>query len=223
MGAGGDPDFGYGVGMIRTSDGGFTWTYDELPIQGNAYDLDFRNATEAWAPLGPKRKLIYSLDAGLTWTPVLAPDSAAIYDMTFPDSLHGFAVGKNGAFIRYHPPVIPAVPPISFKPDEFLLYQNFPNPVQSGTTIKFEIPSVESMQNLVTVRPGAQVQIKVSDMMGNEVATLLSKDAFPGSHEVTFDASRLPGGCYFYSLQVIISGRLLTVAGPKRMIILGGN
>ena len=61
MGAGGDPDFGYGVGMIRTSDGGVNWMYDELSIQGNAYDLDFRNDSEVWAPLGPRRLMIYSL------------------------------------------------------------------------------------------------------------------------------------------------------------------
>ena len=220
LGAGGDPDFGYGVGMIRTSDGGLSWSYNELNIQGNAYDLDFRNATEAWAPLGPKRKLIFSLDAGLTWTPVLTPDSTAIYDMTFPDSLHGFAVGKNGAFLKYHPPVIPSVTPIPGRPGEFSLCQNYPNPVVSGTTIKFEIPSAGLLQNPVSTRPFETVQINVTGILGNEVANLVSKETDPGCHAVRFDASGLPGGCYLYTLQVIRSGQSITVAGPKRMIIL---
>jgi photosystem II stability/assembly factor-like uncharacterized protein len=103
MGAGGDPDFGYGVGMIRTSDGGVNWMYDELSIQGNAYDLDFRNDSEVWAPLGPRRLMIYSLDGGVTWDQVTPPDNAAIYDVTFPDDRHGFAVGRDGSSLNiYH-------------------------------------------------------------------------------------------------------------------------
>ena len=101
LGSGGDPDFGYGVGMIRTYDAGMDWSYEELSMQGNAYDLDFVNDTEAWAPLGPRQKLIYSLDAGDTWTEIPSPENTAIFDMIFPDSLHGFAVGDHGAFLKY--------------------------------------------------------------------------------------------------------------------------
>jgi photosystem II stability/assembly factor-like uncharacterized protein len=220
MGAGGDPDFGYGVGMIRSSDGGVSWVYDELDIQGNAHDLDFRNASEAWAPLGPKRKLIYSLDTGVTWTPVATPDSTYIYAMNFPDSLHGFAVGKEGAFLTYSPPVIPAVPSISSDPDKFMLYQNYPNPIVSATTIKYKLPSGESRLNNLISQPFTAVQISVSDILGNEVATLFNNDIFPGNHEVSFDASGLRGGCYFYTLRVITAGYQVTVAGPERMIIL---
>ena len=220
MGSGGDPDFGYGVGMIRTADGGLNWSYDELDIQGYAQDLDFRDASEAWAPLGTKLKLIYSLDTGLTWTPIPTPDSTAIYDMIFPDSLHGFAVGKNGAFLKYHPPVIPSVTPISHEQTGFLLYQNYPNPVHSGTTIKFKIPAPDPGPNGVIAHPFSSVQIKICNFLGKEVATLVSKELFPGNHEVKFDATELPEGCYFYSLQVYSSGSFLTVAGPKQMIVL---
>ena len=220
MGAGGDPDFGYGVGMIRTSDGGSIWTYDELDIQGNAYDLDFRNTTEAWAPLGPKRKLIYSLDSGLTWTPVPTPDSTAIYDMTFPDSIHGFAVGKNGAFIKYHPPVIPSVTTISSNTAGFTLFQNYPNPFPQETTIKIVLPDLKYRKNLLPDNRFETVRVIVFDVMGTEVASLKVRDVAPGVHELAFDAGNLPGGCYFYSLQENISGHFLTVAGPKRMIIL---
>ncbi|HSG67085.1 MAG TPA: YCF48-related protein [Bacteroidales bacterium] len=104
IGAGGDPDQGYGVGMLRTSDGGINWDYEELSMAGNAFDIDFRNENEAWAPLGPIQKMIYSLDAGDTWTQVDPPGESAIFDIIFPDSMHGYAVGYNGAFLRYIPP-----------------------------------------------------------------------------------------------------------------------
>lgn len=109
IGAGGDPDFGYGVGMIRTSDGGLNWDYEELGIQGYVSDIDFRTDKEVWAPLGVREKLIYSLDGTATWTEITPPDSVVIYKMTFPDSLHGYGAGKHGAFLKYHPPVKPSV------------------------------------------------------------------------------------------------------------------
>jgi photosystem II stability/assembly factor-like uncharacterized protein len=220
LGAGGDPDFGYGVGMIRTTNGGLSWTYDELPIQGNAYDLDFRNYSEAWAPLGPKRKFIYSLDAGNTWTPILTPDSTAIYDVTFPDSLHGYAVGKNGAFLKYHPPVIPSVSPVPAEPDACTLYQNYPNPAGSVTTIKFTLPSAGSLMGHYGSQPFPAVRVIITDILGHEVAALSPTGALPGIHEVTFDASGLPGGFYLYSLQVGAPGHPTTIAGPKRMVII---
>ena len=120
LGAGGDPDFGYGVAMIRTSDGGMNWDYEELGLQGNAFDLDFRNESEAWAPLGASYLMIYSLDAGETWSQVTTPDSVAIYEMMFPDTLHGFAVGSQGAVLRYIPPL-----PVSVKGIFFYDHINF--------------------------------------------------------------------------------------------------
>ncbi len=103
IGAGGDPDQGYGVAMIRTNNGGANWEYEELSMPGNAFDIDFRTPTQAWAPLGPQQKLIYSLDAGNSWTQTDSPGNTAIFDMIFTDSLHGYGLGYNGAFIRYKP------------------------------------------------------------------------------------------------------------------------
>ena len=118
MGAGGDPDFGYGVAMMHSFDGGVTWDYRELGIQGYASDLAFRNEKEAWAPIGPGRKFVYSLDSGETWIPVATPDSTEIYYLTFPDSLHGYAVGSKGSVLRYKPPVNPGIdpPPVGMVP-----------------------------------------------------------------------------------------------------------
>ncbi len=53
--------------------------------------------------LGGEQKLIYSLDSGLTWTSISTPDSAVIFKIIFPDSLHGFGVGLDGAIIKYRP------------------------------------------------------------------------------------------------------------------------
>ncbi|MCD4698758.1 MAG: hypothetical protein K8S16_21205, partial [Bacteroidales bacterium] len=134
MGAGGDPDFGYGVAIMRTSDSGLSWDYEELGIQGNAYDLDFITAAEAWCPLGPTRKLIYSLDSGATWTQISTPDSTVIFDVIFPDSLHGFAVGNEGTVIKYIPKLETSSEPGNLGNQQRIkLHQNFPNPFHNET------------------------------------------------------------------------------------------
>lgn len=86
---------------------------------------------------------------------------------------------------------------VDFTPQEFLLYQNYPNPFNPTTTIKFEIPKVKTHRD-------ASLQIvtlKVYDILGNEVATLVNEEKQPGVYEVQFDASSLASGMYLYKLQ----------------------
>ena len=83
-----------------------------------------------------------------------------------------------------------AVEQSSTSPTSFTLNQNYPNPFNPTTTISFELPQA----NLVT--------LKVYDALGREVATLYDqKSANAGIHQVSFDASNLSGGIYFYRMQ----------------------
>ena len=209
LGAGGDPDYGYGVGMIRTSDGGVNWDYEELGIQGNAYDLDFRNSNEVWAPLGPRAKFICSFDAGSTWMQIPTPDSTLIYDMTFPDSLHGFAVGAKGAVLRFNTEIIPSVEygssSSSYKVN---VYQNQPNPFERTTAIRYKLSAF------------SRVVLKVFDVFGIEIITLLDSEMPPGSYEVPFDASGLHGGIYFYRLTASLPGAGGTFSETRKMVLL---
>ncbi len=220
IGAGGDPDFGFGVGMSRTSDGGIHWNYEELDIQGNAYDIDFRNRNEAWAPLGPKRKLIYSLDAGTTWKPVITPDSTAIFDVVFPDSLHGFAVGQQGAMIKYKPRVIPSVDQVSMFAQEFTLGQNYPNPFSQHTKIKYHVPPAGLYNKLKSGNPGGRLILRVYNILGNEAATRTVDDISPGEHLLELEAESLPGGIYFYQLYLIVDGQSVPVVPARKFILL---
>ncbi len=73
-------------------------------------------------------------------------------------------------------------------PIEFSLFQNYPNPFNPTTTIKFSIPEDET------------ITLKIFNILGQEVSTLLNKNMKSGLHEVEFDASSLSSGIYFYSL-----------------------
>lgn len=210
MGAGGDPDFGYGVGLLRTSDGGANWTYEELGIQGNAYDLDFRNESEVWAPLGPRRLMIYSLDGGSTWTDLPAPGNSAIYDVTFPDTLHGYAVGKEGAFLRYIPPVIPSVSSMTETGYGFVLHQNRPNPAGMTTLIPWR---------LVAGRPDERFVLRVSDLPGRDLLSLDLGNPGAGEHAVPLDLSGMESGIYLYRIEKHRSGESGISAPPRRLVV----
>ncbi|MBK6913705.1 MAG: T9SS type A sorting domain-containing protein [Ignavibacteriales bacterium] len=74
-------------------------------------------------------------------------------------------------------------------PEQFTLLQNYPNPFNPSTTIKFQVPN------------SSFVNLKVYDILGRKVATLVNEEKPVGSYEVNFDASQLSSGIYFYKLQ----------------------
>ncbi len=79
-------------------------------------------------------------------------------------------------------------------PEKFELSQNYPNPFNPSTIIKYSIPNVASNFS-------SSITLKVFDILGREVATLVNKKQKPGNYEVNFDASELTSGIYFYSIK----------------------
>jgi hypothetical protein len=93
--------------------------------------------------------------------------------------------------------------------NNFFLSQNFPNPFNPSTKIKFTIPFV-SLSGV----EGSIVTLKIFDLLGKEIATLLNEEKSAGEYEIEFNASELTSGVYLYKLQM---GKL---AATKKMILL---
>ncbi len=87
-------------------------------------------------------------------------------------------------------------------PSKFELMQNYPNPFNPSTTIKYQIPS------------NSMVTIKIYNVLGQEVKTLVNQMKNPGNYEVQFNANNLASGTYIYRLQ---AGPLVQV---KKMLLL---
>ena len=95
-------------------------------------------------------------------------------------------------------------------PKEFALEQNYPNPFNPSTVISYQLPV------------GGDVMLKVYDILGNEIATLIDEFKPAGRYEVEYNASSLPSGVYFYQLK---AGDPSTGSGQafiqtKKMILL---
>ena len=90
----------------------------------------------------------------------------------------------NTAFVVTSIDETPQVVPL-----EYSLMQNFPNPFNSQTTIRF------------TLKDKTQVQLAIFDLFGHNVATLVNKELPPGDYKVSVDMSNFPSGVYFYYIK----------------------
>ena len=99
-----------------------------------------------------------------------------------------FSIGMTGSFAASRATGVEN-DQASLHPDAFKLVQNYPNPFNPTTTISFDIP----FQTFVSIR--------VFNLVGQEVATLVSENMAAGSYTKIWNAESMPSGIYFYQLQ----------------------
>jgi len=92
-------------------------------------------------------------------------------------------ISINGA--SWNTSIVSSVEQISQLPEDYSLSQNFPNPFNPSTIVEYSIPS------------DSFVELKVYDVLGNEVATLVSEQQQAGVYRTDFNAANLPSGMYF--------------------------
>ena len=210
MALSGDPEGIHNTRVIKTSDGGESWNFEDLMMYGLSFSLEFRTETEGWSASGSK--FIYTTDTGDTWLEKVTPDSSVIYDLQFVNSQSGYAVGENGIILKFVPP------PVSVKenPPTIKLYQNYPNPFNPTTKIRYTIPTSPQSPPYQggEAKRGWFVRLTVYDVLGNEIATLVDEYKSEGSYDVAFNAANLSSGVYFYTLT---TG---TFCQTKKMILL---
>ena len=95
-------------------------------------------------------------------------------------------------------------------PNEFQLFQNYPNPFNPKTMVEYIIPE----QGFVS--------LKVFNVLGNEISTLISGTVPAGEHSVEWNAQDFPSGVYFYHLEVtnLESNMINTFSETKKMMLM---
>jgi probable HAF family extracellular repeat protein len=91
----------------------------------------------------------------------------------------GYLLAVNG---------VNSVDKLADQPEGFALAQNYPNPFNPTTKIRYSVPQ------------SSNVMIKVFDILGNEIETLVNEEKPVGTYEITWNAESLPSGIYFYRL-----------------------
>ena len=150
-------------------------------------------------------QIFKSIDGGATWNYqyVNTTNIGWLRSFWFQDDYTGSAVGVNTKllFTSSGGSTFAGVTGTEF-PDKYILHQNYPNPFNSSTVIEFEIPK------------RTEIKLSVYDMLGREVKTLVNEIKSPGKYIVSFDASSLSSGVYFYKIS---AGEFSDV---KRMVLI---
>jgi hypothetical protein len=210
-----------GSSVYVSTDNGANWSSASNGIPAGSYCFtlysvgQFVFAGFNYSGTGVASGIYRTSDNGANWSPI----NTGLPD---PSSVNAIAViGTNmyasylGVWKRPLSQVTDVREIASGLPQEFSLEQNYPNPFNPSTHIRFSVrgSGFENGSGF-TVQGSRLVTLKVYDVLGREVATLMNENLQPGSYEVTFDATGLASGVYLYRLTA--SG----FTGAKRMVLM---
>jgi photosystem II stability/assembly factor-like uncharacterized protein len=184
---GGDPEFG--STQVVSTDGGNTWEYRSLGIFYYPVSVGFRTNSEGWVPMGEQSFFLYTSDSGENWSIVTTPDSARVARVCFPDSIHGYGIGPYGTIAKYEYQRPSNLSETELIIPKFYLEQNYPNPFNPSTKISYSIPE------------DGFVKLTVYNLLGEEIASLVSDFQYAGKYEINFDAAGLSSGIYVYKIE----------------------
>jgi hypothetical protein len=203
-----DLDHGWVVGdsakILKTTDGGANWTLltnTGLASNFRSKGLFFLNTNIGW--IGSKFQNmpvtadvgvnLYTNNGGATWTTQSFPGaniSDNVWSIFFWDAGNGWCTSDDGLIGHTTSGGSTAVSEGKImRPTSFSLEQNYPNPFNPATNIAFTLPAKSF------------VSLKIFDVIGREIATVVSEELSSGPHAYTWNAGALGSGVYFYRLQ----------------------
>ena len=178
-------------GVFISVDGGLIWTAaDSIPAPAHAIDAFAVLDSDIFA--GSYADGVFrSTDFGASWTPMNGGLGSNTYISGLAISGKTlFAIANGAVCQRPLSEMISAIETSHERiPSSFALKQNYPNPFNPSTIIDYQLPRQ------------AHVMLRVYDVLGREVKTLVDETQSAGLHSATFNASSLSSGVYFYRLR----------------------
>ncbi|MGE5436798.1 MAG: T9SS type A sorting domain-containing protein [Syntrophothermus sp.] len=205
----GDPSYGNYDGVCHTTDGGETWTYTRNYMSGHLSMKDSLNGIQ-WVT---NQEYHLTNDGFKTYTVKQRP-SYKVFEYFYYGCEAIYACGDSGYFAKSIDcgDTWTEIPFVVLNPTEvnennttitnYSLEQNYPNPFNPSTRINYNLLS------------SGMTTIKVYDVVGKEIATLINEYQTSGSHYVDYNSKDLNSGVYFYKIN---SGEFTEV---KKMVFI---
>jgi photosystem II stability/assembly factor-like uncharacterized protein len=214
--------------IYKTTNGGTNWTSYDVTTSSDVSFMSFPSQNVGY--VGGYSNLYKTTNGGVSWTQIYVPNEYTFNDIVFNDELNGWIIGYNGIYhtsnggqswtkefsksgyslnmfgikpleslwvageackiIRYNGDLTTSVSDQnSYLPTQFALLQNYPNPFNPITKIRYDIATA------------SQVTLKIYDVLGEEVITLVNEYVQPGRYTVDWNAESFASGVYLYTIQ----------------------
>lgn len=186
----------YGVSdngtFMKSTNAGLNWVSQSYGTL-HGISLAFISASTGFIVSGKESTQEYNItkttNSGSSWTSVMSGTGKMYWAIGFINSSTGWIVGDKGSILKTTNGGGVWVSKIGKEiPDKYYLHQNYPNPFNPNTNIKYQITN------------NSFVTLKVFDVNGREISTLVNEKQSAGTYEANFDASDLSSGVYFYRI-----------------------
>jgi hypothetical protein len=211
--------------ILRTNNGGFTPYINILYPNGGEYWINGTTEAIAWTSENiDDVKIELSIDNGTNWITIVdSIPNTGLYTWTVNTPYYSeeclikvsdlsYSIYYDESDSVFTIDLVPSVKNLDRggSLEEFELLQNYPNPFNPNTTINFALPH------------SCDVTIKLYDILGNKVSTLVSEYKKAGYYSVEFNASNLPSGIYFYKIEAVdpSTSSGLSFVEVKKMVLL---
>jgi photosystem II stability/assembly factor-like uncharacterized protein len=201
---------GYREFIAKTTNGGLNWIEQNFTAGGQGiYSIAFINQNTGWGAgdfsFSGGSKIFYTTNSGNNWNYIFASTNAGrLFKVQFVNQNTGWLIGQYGKVFRTtNTGGLTEVKSVNNSfPDKYDLKQNYPNPFNPSTNIKYQIAN------------NSFVTLKIFDILGKEISTLVNEYLKAGTYEIVFDAVNIPSGIYYYK---ITAGNYINT---KKMILL---
>lgn len=177
--------------ILKTTNGGNVWFHQDYEFGGfstASRSVNFIDPQNGWI-VGYNGLMLRTTNGGTNWIKKIAPLNVDYLSIRTKGN-QGWAVGGNGTVIYNENVTLTGITQTGIEmPEKFNLSQNYPNPFNPSTNIKFDI-----------LRDGF-TSLKIYDILGKEVSSLVSEELKAGSYDYQFNGGSINSGIYYYVLR----------------------
>ncbi len=194
--------------IIKSTDYGFVWSAQTAPTTEQLFGVSFSSMLSGCA-VGTNGAIIYTSDGGNNWLSASSGTIQTLSSVAFVNPSRGIAVGDGGTILRSDSGTPTGVNGETQPLNNFVLEQNYPNPFNPSTKISWQSTA------------GSWQTLKVYDILGREIATLVNEYKPAGRYDIEFNALDLPSGVYFYQIHAALNGgQAGSFTDTRKMILL---